>query len=103
MRETRFKPSDDAELTVLNEREAVLVHLGRGLTYGLNKTGLLIWNNISEGLNVDDIVVRLCQNFNVEPEVALSKAAEFIAGLKALDLIEAVHADDFPRRTPQGE
>lgn len=90
MDKIRFHPSEETELTVLNEKEAVLVHLGKALTFCLNRTGLLIWNDLKSGLTIEEIALQLNRNFDVDLEVARRKVSEFIGNLRSLELIKSV-------------
>ncbi len=90
MDKIRFYPSEETELTVLNEKEGVLVHLGKALTYRLNHTGLLIWNDLKAGVTTEEIALQLNRNFDIDLEVARRKVSEFIGNLRSLELIKPV-------------
>lgn len=86
----RFHPCEDTELALLGEKEAVLVHLTKALTYRLNSTGLFIWNDLESGLTAEEIVQRLYDNYDVDMETAQRKVSEFIGHLRSLELIRPV-------------
>ncbi len=54
--------------------------------YTLNQTGTLIWESLSAGAPVADIVEAVCREYDVAEEEAARDVAEFLASLEAEDL-----------------
>jgi len=90
MNRMQYQPCEETELTVVNEKEAVLVHLGNALTFHLNLTGLFIWNDLKSGYTMEEIALRLNRNFDVDLEVARREVSKFIGNLISLELIKSV-------------
>jgi hypothetical protein len=66
---TCLRGADDVVFTAM-EDEAVLLHLGTRKYYGLNETGLRIWQMIQVGANLGDIATTLSNEYDVEPAEA---------------------------------
>ncbi len=73
---------------VMKDEGAVLLHLGNGHYQSLNKTGALIWKEITSGATLDETVTRLCSRFPAIPrERVEGDVREFVAQLKERDLV----------------
>lgn len=59
-----------------------------GLTYTLNKTGTLILKSIVEGIPFSELSRRICDGFDVPPEVAARDTELFLARLGDLGILE---------------
>jgi hypothetical protein len=66
----RMKPAPDVVVTGLENKEAVLLHLGTKMYYSLNETGLRIWQILGSNLTIEEISERLQGEFDVTPEKA---------------------------------
>ena len=64
-----LKPNPDVESTTL-DGETVLLHLGSGRYYTLNRIGTAIWEFCTGGNTISDIHQALCNRFDVSPERA---------------------------------
>src|SRR5436309_14084801 len=64
-----LKPNPDVESTTL-DGETVLLHLGTGRYYTLNRVGTAIWEHCREGNTISAIHQALCSRFDVSPERA---------------------------------
>ena len=54
----------------------------------INETGAIIWNMLLEEKNMDDIVNKIVDEYEVEKEVALKDAMEFIEYLRRNNIVE---------------
>lgn len=79
-------PSRDVLSTQLDD-EAVLLHVGTKRYYKLNPTGATIWSAIEQGLSRDEIVARLCREFDVDADEAGRELETMFAELTAKELI----------------
>jgi hypothetical protein len=73
---TCLQGADDVVFTAM-EDEAVLLHLGTRKYYGLNETGLRIWQMIQVGASLGDIATTLSNEY----EVDVDEAREAVVGL----------------------
>lgn len=69
------------------EDEAVLLHLERGIYFGLDLLGATIWRLLSQGANEDEIVAAVLAEYDVEPDQLRADLAEFLGQLEANGLV----------------
>jgi hypothetical protein len=65
----------------------VLVHLESNRIFELNETGARVWELISEGLERDQVVQRLVQEFAVDATRASSELDALVADLEREGLL----------------
>lgn len=68
------------------EEEAILIDLATGATLGLNPTGTYIWSQIG-GRPEEQIAASTAEQFDVDADTAASDVREFLAMLRARNLI----------------
>jgi hypothetical protein len=73
---TCLQGAEDVVFTAM-EDEAVLLHLGTRKYYGLNETGLRIWQMIQVGASLGDVATTLASEYDVE----LDEAREAVVAL----------------------
>jgi len=78
--------SDQVSCTL--EDEAVVLHLGKGVYYGLNPVGAIVWNALQQPQTVQDLVNLVTQEFEVEVDQCESDLLELLAQLQNAGLIE---------------
>jgi hypothetical protein len=89
--------ADDVVFTAM-EDEAVLLHLGTRKYYGLNETGLRIWQMIQAGANLGDTATTLSGEYDVDVTEAREAVAAFCGELLEEGLVGmADPTDDSPR------
>lgn len=66
--------------------QAVIIDLAGGTALGLNGTGSAIWR-LLESRSVDEIVVELCQRFEVDAGIARADVQEVIGDLLSRGLL----------------
>jgi hypothetical protein len=76
-------------LTAHLEGEAVLLHLGTKQYYHLNETGAVIWKALEQGLDLDRIVGRLVEHFDVDLATATTEVERVLSELRDRDLLES--------------
>ena len=60
------------------EGEAVIVDLESSMLYSLNSVGTLIWETSDGKLTIEKIVDKICEEFEVERELAKKDCSEFV-------------------------
>ncbi len=68
--------------------EIVMMSAEKGNYIGLNAVGARIWELISSPTPVDEICVRLLEEFDVAPDVCRTEVAAFLDELKARGAID---------------
>ena len=86
----RMKPAPDVVVTELENKEAVLLHLGTKMYYSLNETGLHIWQILGSNLTIEEIIERLQEKFDITPEKAKESVINLIGELVTEKLVEVV-------------
>ena len=66
----KVKLDPEVIATELENKEAVLLHLGTKKYYSLNETGLRIWQMLSEGITPLDAHAKLQEEYDITPEHA---------------------------------
>ncbi len=61
--------------------------------YTLNETGTLLWESLSAGMPVGELVGTVCREYDVTEAAAEKDIAEFLESLRAEDLICASQVD----------
>lgn len=85
--DTRATPHPDVIYTPLDNREAVLLHLGTSTYYTLNETGAQIWHLMSEGFILGQIGEYLEREFEVTLEQAQRSVIDLANQLAAEELV----------------
>ncbi len=85
--ECRFQQDPDVIYTILDKDEATLMHLGTKLSYALNQTGQRVWCFLKEGSTIEEIIRRLHEEFDVEPEQARKGVVNLLEELLSFKLI----------------
>ena len=70
----------DNELFIYN-REKALIHT-------FNRTGVVLWEAIFEGLSFDAMIDRITETFEIDRKQAANDANEFITTLRSFSLVE---------------
>jgi hypothetical protein len=81
--------ADDVISRVL-EGEAVILGLGTGTYFGLDEVGTRIWQLIEERGRVTEILARLVEEYDVEPEQCERDLLRLLGELKCRGLIALV-------------
>lgn len=86
-----FKPNPDVVCREL-EGEAVLLHLGTGVYFGLNGVGTRIWQLIGEGRTAAEIVDVLALEYDADRATIAADVNALIAALENKQLIVGADA-----------
>ena len=83
-------------LTAHLQDEAVLLHLGSKRYFRLNATGACIWQGLERGYSTTDLLVHVCERFEVGAEEAANAIEEHMSRLREFGLV-------MPREGPPAE
>ena len=86
LNQTMVTPSSDALATVL-EGEAILLNLGTGMYFTLNRMGTALWEKLSNGCTRSTLLSSLCAGGGVSRETAGKDLSSFLADLEQGGLI----------------
>jgi len=78
--------SDQVSCTL--EDEAVVLHLGKGVYYGLNPVGATVWNALQQPKTVSELVEIVTREFDVEAGRCENDLFDLLGGLEDAGLIE---------------
>ncbi len=81
-----MRPNPDV-LARLLDKEIVLVHVVTNCIFELNETGARVWQLLDEGCDVDEIVRRLTEEFDVDETQAAEEVKSLVAQLWAERLL----------------
>jgi hypothetical protein len=83
----RVRVNDDVVFRTI-EDEAVLLHLERGLYFGLDPIGTRVWDALVAHGSARPIISELLDEFDVVPETLESDVARLLNELRENDLIK---------------
>lgn len=78
---------NDAVVSAELGDEAVLLNVETGLYFGLGEEELLVWNLLSEGATIEEIVRRFLDEFDVEEAQIRADLSSFIEKLIERELV----------------
>jgi hypothetical protein len=84
----RYRPGADVLFQEL-DGEAVLLHLGSGVYYSLDRVGTRIWNLAVAGNSPEAVSEQLLREYEVSAEQAARDVAELLAELQRHDLLHS--------------
>jgi hypothetical protein len=87
----RVQPVDGVAIAGIDD-EAVLLHVGTGVYYGIDPVGTRVWQLLVEGADEASIVDQLLREYEVTPERLRADVADFIDMLEENGLVRALHA-----------
>ncbi len=89
----RYCLSRDVLFTQLDDGSGVLLNLGSGLYFTLNRAGVVVWKAVGEGQSdVSVLALRLCASFDVGMPEAEREASRLLSELQKDGLIRMDHA-----------
>lgn len=89
---TRFRPSPGVHAAT-DRDGAVLLHVPRGLLYGLNPTATALWEHISGGTDLRDPVETLAVRWGVDPDRLRADALALTDDLARLGLLSPMQEE----------
>jgi hypothetical protein len=87
----KIKPDPDVVVTELDDKEAVLLHLGTKMYYTLNETGIRIWQLLSEGHSIGEASETIHNEYDILPDAAQKCVFKLTRELIAEKLIKVVN------------
>lgn len=91
---TRYKINSAQIIHEIIDGEAIIIHLGKGYYYSLDKTGTTIWNLIAQETSWKQLVQNLSEQFSCEPPSVEETITEFIRELREEELILSQESAD---------
>jgi hypothetical protein len=86
----KIKPDPDVVVTELDDKEAVLLHLGTKMYYTLNETGIRIWQLLSEGLSISETSETIHNEYDILPDAAQKSVLNITQDLIAQKLVTQI-------------
>ena len=71
--------------------DAVLLHMGNEVYFGLDPIGTRIWDGLVSGDGLDDTIAALLDEYEVDPERLRRDVAELLGRLRDSGLVEVTH------------
>ena len=87
----KIKPDPDVVVTELDDKEAVLLHLGTKMYYTLNETGIRIWQLLSEGHSISETSETIHNEYEIMPDAAQKSVLNITQELIDQKLIKIVN------------
>ena len=87
--EQHYRPNADV-VTEVSGNDLILVHLGRGTTFRLNRTGKIVWELIIAGRTPREIIGHIGQLWSVPAAQLESEVSLLMANLLQAGLVEPV-------------
>lgn len=85
----RYCVSRDVLFTQLDDGSGVLLNLGSGLYYTLNRAGVIVWKGVGDGeFDISALARRLCAAFDVDSAEAEREASRLLNDLQKDGLIK---------------
>lgn len=81
---------------------AVLLDVKQGLCFNINPVGALIWKQLSEGCEADQICRNLADRFNISTEQACTDVQEFLQDLREKQLLQDVESTPSQSKRARG-
>jgi hypothetical protein len=79
-----------SQVSTVLDGEAVLLELNRGVYFGLNKVGTVVWQLVQEPRTVASIRDAVCEEYDVLPEECLSDVSGLLERMRDEGLVEVV-------------
>jgi hypothetical protein len=86
----KIKPDPDVVVTELDDKEAVLLHLGTKMYYTLNETGIRIWQVLSEGHSIGEASETIHNEYDILPDAAQKSVFKLTQELIAEKLVTQI-------------
>lgn len=86
----KIKPDPDVVVTELDDKEAVLLHLGTKMYYTLNETGIRIWQLLSEGQSISETSETIHNEYDIVPDAAQKSVLDITQDLIAQKLVTRI-------------
>jgi len=77
----------DQLMTLAVNKNGFIFDPENGISYTVNETGLFVLQKLQQGMQQDEIIKELCDEYNVSSEQGRSDLEHFVAMLEALDLV----------------
>lgn len=85
----RYSTQEDVVVCELDDSFAIL-KLETSEYFKLNATGAVVWERISDGAKLDELIEAVCANFDIGPEECRHDVVALVAELEKAGLIVRV-------------
>lgn len=83
----RYKHSNDVVFTDLNG-EAAILNTKTGIYFTLDESGTFIWNCLKESKSIDELVLKVMEEYDVEHETCIRDVKELLEEMKKESLVQ---------------
>jgi hypothetical protein len=81
-----------SQVSTVLDGEAVLLELSRGVYFGLNEVGTVVWQLVQEPRTVASIRDAVCEEYDVTRERCLADVSSLLERMREEGLVEIVDA-----------
>ncbi len=85
--EGRVRPAADVLIQKMPDGDAVLLHMGSEVYFGLDPIGARIWEGLAGGESPDDTIAALLDEYDVEADRLRTDRDELIGRLRESGLV----------------
>jgi hypothetical protein len=79
-----------SQVSTVLDGEAVLLELNRGVYFGLNEVGTVVWQLVQEPRTVASIRDAVCEEYDVSPDRCLTDVSSLLERMREEGLVEVV-------------
>jgi len=83
---TKIRRNDEL-IAASVDGELVMLSVDRGQYFGVSGVGTRIWQWLEEPASPDELVERVCAEFDVDEETCRTEVNEFLAKMLSLELV----------------
>ena len=87
--ETKLKRSSEPLQAGLDD-EVVMMSVEKGSYYSLDPVGAAIWSLLEDPVRVSDLIDKLLEMYDADPEVCQKETVQFLDSMLKEDLVEIV-------------
>ena len=80
------------QVSTVLDGEAVLLELSRGVYFGLNEVGTVVWQLVKEPTRVAALRDAICREYDVPPDRCLADVTSLLERMRDEGLVEVVDA-----------
>ena len=85
--QARYRPRDEEVASKVIDGEAIVINLGNGVYYSMDKVGALIWDLLQAGCTLEEMILAVTDQYDVSREDAESNVRELVQELVQENLV----------------
>jgi len=85
--QARYRPRDEEVASKVIDGEAIIINLGNGIYYSMDKVGALIWDLLQSGCMLEEIIRAVTGEYDVSREQAESNVCQLVQELIQENLV----------------